>query len=91
MKHVTIKDIARSLSISVATVSRALGGDGNIRPETKKKVLETAERLGYRRNPVAINLQSGRTNTVGILVPEMDTPFMPGSSTGCKECFMKKG
>lgn len=91
MKHVTIKDIARSLSLSVATVSRALGGDGNIRPETKKKVLETAERLGYRRNPVAINLQSGRTNTVGILVPEMDTPFYARIIDGMQRVLYEKG
>lgn len=46
MKYITIKDIARHLSISVSTVSRALGDDKNIRKETKEKVIEAAKRLG---------------------------------------------
>ena len=71
MKHVTIKDIARSLCISVSTVSRALTDDKNIRRETREAVLREAERLGYRRNPVAMNLKMGRTNTIGVIVPEM--------------------
>lgn len=75
MKHVTIKDIAQSLCISVSTVSRALTDDKNIRRETREAVLREAERLGYRRNPVAMNLKMGRTNTIGVLVPEMHTPY----------------
>ena len=47
MKHVTIKDIARSLCISVSTVSRALTDDKNIRKETREMVVEEAKRLGY--------------------------------------------
>lgn len=53
MKHITIKDIARHLSLSVSTVSRALINDKNIRQETKERVLETAKMLGYKPNPVA--------------------------------------
>lgn len=75
MKYITIKDIARYLSISVSTVSRALGNDKNIRRETKEKVLEAAKTLGYKPNPVATNLKYGHTNTVGVIVPEMVTPF----------------
>ena len=56
MKHITIKDIARSLCISVSTVSRALTDDKNIRKETRDMVVEEAKRLGYKRNPVAMNL-----------------------------------
>lgn len=70
-KHVTIKDIARSLCISVSTVSRALTDDRNIRKETRDMVVEEAKRLGYKRNPVAMNLKMGRTNTIGVIVPEM--------------------
>lgn len=75
MKHVTIKDIAQSLHISVSTVSRALTDDKNIRRETREAVLHEADRLGYRRNPVALNLKTGRTNTIGVIVPEMHTPY----------------
>ncbi|MFR9584476.1 MAG: LacI family DNA-binding transcriptional regulator, partial [Rikenellaceae bacterium] len=75
MKRTTIKDIANYLTISVSTVSRALTDDKNIRSETKEKVLEAAKILGYKPNPVATNLKYGRTNTVGVIVPEMITPF----------------
>lgn len=75
MKHITIKDIAKELQLSVSTISRALIDDKNIRRETKEKVLETARRMGYKRNPVATNLKYGHTNTVGVIVPEMVTPF----------------
>ena len=71
MKYVTIKDIAASLSLSVSTVSRALSGDKNIRDETRAKVIAAAEEMGYRHNAAAASLKTGRTSTVGVIVPEM--------------------
>lgn len=90
MKHVTIKDIARSLCISVSTVSRALTDDKNIRRETREAVLREAERLGYRRNPVAMNLKMGRTNTIGVIVPEMHTPYASQVVAGIQSILYKK-
>ena len=89
MKHVTIKDIARSLCISVSTVSRALTDDKNIRRETREAVLREAERLGYRRNPVAMNLKMGRTNTIGVIVPEMHTPYASQVVAGIQSILYK--
>lgn len=91
MKYVTIKDIARYLSISVSTVSRALANDKNIRKETKEKVLETAEKLGYKPNPVATNLKYGHTNTVGVIVPEMVTPFASRVISGIQNVLYANG
>lgn len=91
MKHVTIKDIAQHLSISVSTVSRALVDDKNIRKETKEKVLETAKLLGYKPNPVATNLKYGRTNTVGVIVPEMVTPFASRVINGIQDVLYEHG
>lgn len=91
MKHVTIKDIAQHLSISVSTVSRALVDDKNIRKETKEKVLETAKELGYKPNPVATNLKFGHTNTVGVIVPEMVTPFASEVINGIQEVLYANG
>lgn len=91
MKHVTIKDIARHLSLSVSTVSRALVDDKNIRRETKEKVLETAKALGYRPNPVATNLKYGHTNTVGVIVPEMVTPFASQVINGIQSVLYANG
>lgn len=89
MKHITIKDIARSLCISVSTVSRALTDDKNIRRETREAVLREAERLGYRRNPVAANLKMGRTNTIGVIVPEMHTPYASQVLAGIQSVLYK--
>ena len=90
MKHITIKDIARSLCVSVSTVSRALTGDKNIRRETREMIVEEARRLGYKRNPVAMNLKMGRTNTIGVIVPEMHTPYAATVVNGIQEVLYRK-
>ncbi len=91
MKRITIKDIAEYLTISVSTVSRALTDDKNIRQETKDRVLEAAQKLGYKPNPVATNLKYGRTNTVGVMVPEMITPFAAQVIIGIQDLLHDKG
>ena len=65
---ITAKDIARELKLSQPTVSRILSGDLRHRAsdETRRRVLETAERLGYHPNAVARSLRQGRTNVIGI-------------------------
>lgn len=75
MKPVTIKDIAKHLLLSTSTVSRALVNDKNIRTETREKVVNAARELGYVPNPMALNLKYGRSNCIGVVVPEMMTPF----------------
>ena len=72
-------------------MSRALADDKNIRKETKEKVLETAKLLGYSPNPVATNLKYGRTNTVGVIVPEMITPFASQVIEGIQNVLYAKG
>ncbi|MFI3302969.1 MAG: LacI family DNA-binding transcriptional regulator [Rikenellaceae bacterium] len=91
MKRVTIKDVAEYLTISVSTVSRALSGDKNIRNETREQVLDAAKRLGYKPNPVATNLKFGRTNTVGVIVPEMITPYASQVIVGIQEVLHREG
>ncbi len=91
MKRITIKDIAEHLTISVSTVSRALTDDKNIRRETKELVLEAAKKLGYKPNPVATNLKFGRTNTIGVIVPEMITPYASQVIGGIQEVLYNKG
>lgn len=90
MKHITIKDIAKSLCISVSTVSRALTDDKNIRKETRDMVMAEAKRLGYKRNPVAMNLKMGRSNTIGVIVPEMHTPYAAQVISGIQEILYRK-
>lgn len=76
MRHITIKDIARELGISKSTVSRALSADSqNVSKETIRKVMDMAERMGYRKNEMAVNLRHRSTKTIGIVLPEAETSF----------------
>lgn len=75
MKRITIKDLAKFLSLSTSTISRALLDDKNVNLETRKRVLDAADQLGYKPNLTALNLKSGQSKTIGVVVPEMITPF----------------
>ncbi|MFR9651182.1 MAG: LacI family DNA-binding transcriptional regulator [Rikenellaceae bacterium] len=91
MKRATLKDIAEHLTISVSTVSRALTDDKNIRRETKDAVIEAAQKLGYKPNPIAKNLKFGRSNTIGVIVPEMVTPYASKVIEGVQQVLYKEG
>src|SRR5258706_14913813 len=69
--QVTIKDIARELGISPSTVSRALKDHPDISVQTKKVFNELAENLNYQPNIVAMNLRQKKTNTIGVIIPEL--------------------
>ena len=75
--RVTSKDIARALSISQSTVSRALRGDPRVAPTTIARVLEAAERMHYTPNLAARSLITRRTSTVGVVVSDITNPFYP--------------
>ena len=67
----TIKDIALELGLSPSTVSRALKDHPHINKETKRKVKEVAEKLGYRYNAMAASLRNSRSNTIGLIIPRI--------------------
>jgi LacI family transcriptional regulator len=71
----TIHDIAKSLDLTPATVSRALNNSSEISEKTKKAVASEARRLNYKRNKVATSLRSGRTNVIGVIIPTAEHPF----------------
>lgn len=92
MKYATIIDIAKELGISKSTVSRALRGDNqNVSKETQAKILEVAQRLGYKRNELAVNLRKQSTRTIGIVVPEMITSFYVNFITYAQEYLNRSG
>lgn len=70
MPRITIKDIAARLSLSPATVSRALAGDSSIRLETRRRVEEAAAAMGYRPNVLAASLRRGRSHNIGVAISE---------------------
>ncbi len=67
----TIYDVAREANVSMATVSRVVNGNPNVKPSTRKKVLEAIDKLGYRPNAVARGLASKKTTTVGVIIPDI--------------------
>ena len=71
-KQITIKDIAYALHISTSTVSRALRDASDVKPETKKAVKALAEELDYQPNKLALSLLNKRTNTIGVIIPNLD-------------------
>jgi LacI family transcriptional regulator len=68
---VTIYDVAREANVSMATVSRVVNNNPNVKPQTRKKVFEAIEKLGYRPNAVARGLASKKTTTVGVVIPDI--------------------
>ena len=68
---VTIYDVAREARVSMATVSRVVNGNQNVKAETKNKVNEVIKRLNYRPNAVARGLASKKTTTVGVIIPDI--------------------
>lgn len=91
-RYVTILDIARELGISKSTVSRALSGDtGNVKKETLQKILDTAERMGYHRNEMAVNLRQRSTHTIGIIISEIVTSFYMNFINYAQTLLRKEG
>jgi LacI family transcriptional regulator len=63
----TIRDVARLAEVSVGTASKALGGSGKLRPETRARVQAIAKQIGFRPNDLAHSLHRGQSRTVGVI------------------------
>jgi LacI family transcriptional regulator len=88
---ITIKEIARQLNISKSTVSRALRDSSEISEETKRKVMERAEQLNYAPNPIAISLLKNRTQTIGVIVPDIANRFYSSAIGGVEDIAYSRG
>ncbi|MCF6170135.1 MAG: LacI family transcriptional regulator [Bacteroidales bacterium] len=84
-KQITLKDIAEKLGISTSTVSRALQNHPDISIKTREAVQELARILGYQPNLIALNLKHSRTNTIGLVVPEVQHYFFSTIINGIEE------
>ncbi|WP_327189566.1 LacI family DNA-binding transcriptional regulator [Streptomyces xinghaiensis] len=84
-RHPTIYDVAREAGVAASTVSRALSTPGRVSATTREHILETAERLGYRTNPLARALPSGRTDTVALCVSDITNPHFFGIIRGAEQ------
>lgn len=90
-KDITIYDLAVKLNISPATVSRGLKDHPAINKATKKKIFDLAEELGYRTNHFARNLRQQKTNTIGVIVPRLNSNFMSTVIAGMENVANKAG
>jgi DNA-binding LacI/PurR family transcriptional regulator len=84
-RRVTAKEVADKLGISTMTVSRVMNERANVDAETRRRVLEAAQELGYRPNFIAKSLVLRRTNTIGVVVPEITHSFFPEAIRGIEE------
>jgi LacI family transcriptional regulator len=83
--NITIYDVAREANVSMATVSRVVNGNPNVKPATRKKVSEVIERLGYRPNAVARGLASKKTTTVGVIIPDISSTAFADMARGIED------
>lgn len=90
-KAITIKDLAEKLNISVSTVSRALKDNPEISQQTRKTVQALAKELGYKPNPIAVALKTHKSNTIGVVVPQIVSTFFANVVKKIEEVADKYG
>jgi LacI family transcriptional regulator len=84
-KEITIYDIAEALDLSPATVSRGLKDHPAIRKDTRKRIFDKAKEMGYQQNLFASNLRRSRSNTIGVIVPRLNSYFMSAVIAGMEK------
>jgi LacI family transcriptional regulator len=90
-KSVTMKDVAAAAGVSIKTVSNVINDWPYITPETRQKVLDAIEQVGYRRNQTARSLVTGKTNTIGVIIPDISNPFFGSVIRGCEDSLYESG
>src|SRR6185437_8070268 len=90
---VTLKDVARRAGVHPATASRALSAETRllVSEETAQRVLDAAAALGYRPNAVARSLRTRRSNTIGVLIPDLNNPLFPPMVRGLEDRLAADG
>lgn len=81
-QSVTIYTVAREARVSMATVSRVVNGNPNVKPATRQKVMDVIKRLNYRPNAVARGLASKKTTTVGVVIPQITNQYFSDLALG---------
>lgn len=91
MDKLTIRTLAKELQLSVSTISKALRDSHEISAETKRKVLELAEKLNYTPNPYASSLRKKNSNTIAVVLPEVADSFFSLAINGIESVAREKG
>lgn len=90
MKRLTIKDVAKHANVSIATVSRVLNNHHWISVEVREKVLNAINELGYRPNALARGLVSHKSNTIGVLIPDVSNYFFAEVFRGIEDAIHER-
>lgn len=90
-RKITLKQIARELDVSISTVSKALRNSAEISDDTKQKIQAFAKLYNYRPNNIALSLKNRKTNTIGILIPEIVHHFFSKVIRGAELVANKRG
>lgn len=90
MSNITLKELALKLGLSVSTVSKALNNSFEISNETKLRVREMALKHDYRPNILAKSLKTGRSNSIGVIIPYLGNPFQSQLLEGAHEAAYEK-
>ena len=75
-KNITIKELSKILEVSISTVSKALNDSYEISDSNKERIKAAAKTYNYKPNKLAVNLKSGKTNTIGVVLPSIKNFFM---------------
>ena len=84
-REVTLRDVAVAAQVSKATAARSLGDYGAVRAEVRERVRRMAAQLGYRPNAVARMMSTGRSNTIGMVVGDIQNPFFAQAARGASD------
>lgn len=90
-KRITIYDLAKTLGVSAGTVSRSLNDHPSISQKTKDRVILKANELGYKTNKFAVNLSKQTSNTIGVIVPKLNSIFMSTVLAGIEKIANESG
>lgn len=87
----TIRDVAKATGLSLGTVSNVINGVPTVSEENRKRVNEAIAALGYRRNQAASQLRSNKSNSIGLVIPNITNPFYPEIARGVDDAARKAG
>lgn len=91
MRKVTLKDVAQETGFSTATISRVINGNYPVSENTRKIVLDAIDELGYVPNAVAKSLKESKTDTIGVIVPDISNPYFMNIVKGMEDVVGKEG
>jgi LacI family transcriptional regulator len=88
-QRITVADVARAASVSPATAARALGEYGSVSPAARERVVRAADELGYRANAMARSMITGRTQSIGVVIADIEDQFFASLTRGISDVALE--